>query len=374
MIVKSVNLKQFRNYESEQVEFAPGVNLVCGRNAAGKTNLLEAVYVCCIGKSQRAKDRELVSLGQESARVLLKGENRFGETEVDMRFSRKENKTVVLNGIPVRRTAELLSNINVVYFSPDELKLIKDAPQSRRRFLDTDISQLYRQYYDALTRYNKILLQRNNLLKKRQLSAVRDTVAVWDEQLAKFAAVIVRYRENFLAQLAPLAAAAHEALSGGAEQLELSYVCTAAREQEAFFIQLSERLERDFELGFTSVGPHRDDLKIAVNGLDVRTFGSQGQQRSCALSLKMAELKLFYELVGEYPVLILDDVLSELDLGRQKNLLAQCVCQTLISAAHADPGLLAEFPCRVIEIDAGRRVRPAESGDSAAEQAARLDS
>ena len=368
MRVQGVKLKDFRNYGDERVSFDSGMNLICGDNAAGKTNLLEAVYVCCIGKSQRAKDKELISFGKERARVFLSGENRFGETTVDLRFSRRENKTVLLDGIPVRRTAELLSNLNVIYFSPDELKLIKDAPQSRRRFLDTDISQIYKQYYDALTRYQKILLQRNNLLKSRSPAGVRKTVEVWDEQLARYAAVIIGFRESFLARLAPFAEKTHAALSAGREILKLGYQCTAERTQEGIFRQLSERLDRDFELGFTSVGPHRDDLKITLNDADVRLYGSQGQQRSAALSLKIAELRLFEELVGEPPILILDDVLSELDLDRQKNLLSLCRAQTLISAAHVDPELRRAFPCHVIRIEKGHA-----TDESAADSGQRKD-
>ncbi len=357
MVVEKIGMRDFRNYAREEIPFSPKINLITGGNAEGKTNLLEGVYFCCIGKSQRAKDKELISFDKPAGKLLLQGKNAFGEVEIGIRLSRKENKSVLLNGISVKRTAELLGNIDVVYFSPDELKLIKDAPQSRRRFLDTDISQIYKQYYDALTRYNKILLQRNNLLKKRSLASVRDTVEVWDRQLAKFACVIVRYREEFLEKLAPYAAEVHKTLSSGKEELSVSYACTSKRDPAEFAAQLAEKLERDFELGFTSVGPHRDDIRISVNGTDVRMYGSQGQQRSAALSLKLAELRLFREIVGEYPVLILDDVLSELDLERQRNLLKLCVSQTLISAAHVDESLLREFDCNVIRIKSGTLLR-----------------
>lgn len=357
MVVEKIGMRDFRNYAREEIPFFPKINLITGGNAEGKTNLLEGVYFCCIGKSQRAKDKELISFDKPAGKLLLQGKNAFGEVEIGIRLSRKENKSVLLNGISVKRTAELLGNIDVVYFSPDELKLIKDAPQSRRRFLDTDISQIYKQYYDALTRYNKILLQRNNLLKKRSLASVRDTVEVWDRQLAKFACVIVRYREEFLEKLAPYAAEVHKTLSSGKEELSVSYACTSKRDPAEFAAQLAEKLERDFELGFTSVGPHRDDIRISVNGTDVRMYGSQGQQRSAALSLKLAELRLFREIVGEYPVLILDDVLSELDLERQRNLLKLCVSQTLISAAHVDESLLREFDCNVIRIKSGTLLR-----------------
>ena len=357
MVVEKIGMRDFRNYAREEIPFSPKINLITGGNAEGKTNLLEGVYFCCIGKSQRAKDKELISFDKPAGKLLLQGKNAFGEVEIGIRLSRKENKSVLLNGISVKRTAELLGNIDVVYFSPDELKLIKDAPQSRRRFLDTDISQIYKQYYDALTRYNKILLQRNNLLKKRSLASVRDTVEVWDRQLAKFACVIVRYREEFLEKLAPYAAKVHKTLSSGKEELSVSYACTSKRDPAEFAAQLAEKLERDFELGFTSVGPHRDDIRISVNGTDVRMYGSQGQQRSAALSLKLAELRLFREIVGEYPVLILDDVLSELDLERQRNLLKLCVSQTLISAAHVDESLLREFDCNVIRIKSGTLLR-----------------
>lgn len=357
MVVEKIGMRDFRNYAREEIPFSPKINLITGGNAEGKTNLLEGVYFCCIGKSQRAKDKELISFDKPAGKLLLQGKNAFGEVEIGIRLSRKENKSVLLNGISVKRTAELLGNIDVVYFSPDELKLIKDAPQSRRRFLDTDISQIYKQYYDALTRYNKILLQRNNLLKKRSLASVRDTVEVWDRQLAKFACVIVRYREEFLEKLAPYAAEVHKTLSSGKEELSVSYACTSKRDPAEFAAQLAEKLERDFELGFTSVGPHRDDIRISVNGTDVRMYGSQGQQRSAALSLKLAELRLFREILGEYPVLILDDVLSELDLERQRNLLKLCVSQTLISAAHVDESLLREFDCNVIRIKSGTLLR-----------------
>ena len=341
MRIKKLTLHNFRNYEDETFAFADGLNVLTGRNAQGKTNCAEAVFYLCTGSSLRIRhDRQLIRRGESCASLRAEGESRFGtlSLEADIFENKRELR---VNGVKVNKSADFLGNINSVFFSPGELRLIQDGPDERRRFLNLSISQTSRPYAQALLRYNKILDQRNNLLKNRDVSLVLDTLPVWDEQLARYAAVIVRHRAAYLKELSPLAQEAHAFLTEGAEELSLSFDADYPEGEEAIAEELMKELsaanERDLRLGFTTVGPHRDDVKIAIGGTDARAFASQGQARTAALSLKLAEVEIFTRLAGEPPVLVLDDVMSELDLPRRKKLVARTEgLQCIITCTHAE--------------------------------------
>ena len=347
MRIKSLRLKNFRNYADEEFAFDGGLNVLYGRNAQGKTNCAEAVFYLCTGVSPRAKkDRQMIRTGEECARIAARAESRFGEVllEADIYENKRE---IRINGGRIARNADLLGNINGVFFSPGELRLVQDGPEERRRFLNMSISQMSKNYYTALVRYNKILEQRNKLLKERDVSLIFETLPVWDAQLCRYAAEIVERREEYVAQLSPLAAEKHAFLTDGAEKLEIHADRHYGEGREEIAARLAREFENNYEkdvrLGFTSCGPHRDDLKILIGGEEARVYGSQGQARTAALAIKLAEVEIFRALSGEYPVLILDDVMSELDLPRRRKLLEQIGdVQTILTCTHTEKVLFGK--------------------------------
>jgi DNA replication and repair protein RecF len=341
MRIKNLFLKNFRNYQDECFAFDDGLNVLFGRNAQGKTNCAEAVFYLCTGTSHRSKrDKQLIRQGQECAHIRAIAQGLYGDVEIsaDIYENRREVK---INGNKISKNADILGNVYAVLFSPTELRLIQDGPDERRRFLNVSISQLSKTYYVALLRYNKILEQRNNLLKNRDVSLIYDTLPVWDEQLCKYASVVVKKRREFIEKLAPYAEEMHAFLTDGAEILTLRPDKNYQGDEEEIAQKLKNRLENSYEkdlrLGFTTIGPHRDDLEVILSGVDAKAYGSQGQQRTCALSLKLAEVQIFKELSGEYPVLVLDDVMSELDLRRRRKLLQKIDgIQTILTCTHAE--------------------------------------
>ena len=325
----------------QRVELSPSLNVFSGRNAAGKTNLLESVYLLGIGKSPKTvSEREVIRFGESSAYVKGEIVKSFSKHTIDLSVDKAEKKRVAIDGLPIKKLGELMGVLGVVYFSPDELGLIKNSPSVRRRFMDIALSQQSRAYYYTLGKYSKSLMQRNKLLKEGGES-LKLTLDIWDEQLAKEGAFIVEKRREFIKGLSKIAKEIHGEVSTG-DSLELDYeTLTDGEGQEeiakAILEQLKKNKERDIYLGFTSVGPHRDDLAVLTNGIDTKKFASQGQQRTAALSLKLSELEMFKQAMGEYPVLLLDDVLSELDPIRQEKLLnATKKVQTLMTCTHLD--------------------------------------
>ena len=315
--------------------------MLYGKNAQGKTNCAEAVFYLCTGTSLRARrDRQLIKHGENSAEISALASGRYGDVNISATIY-ENGREVRVNGNKIAKNADLLGNVFSVFFSPSELRLIQDGPDERRRFINISISQLSKSYYTALLRYNKILEQRNNLLKDKDIGLVYDTLPVWDEQLAKYAAIVVRHRSDFIERLAPLAEEEHARLTDGAEKLivrpEKKYVGDDEELKEQLFDELQKNYDRDVRLGFTTTGPHRDDLDFIINGQDAKNYASQGQTRTAALSVKLAEMEIFRELSGEYPVLILDDVMSELDLPRRKKLVARAQgMQTILTCTHAE--------------------------------------
>ncbi len=347
MRIKNLYLKNFRNYAEETFTFDEGINVLYGRNAQGKTNCAEAVFYLCTGTSPRAKkEKQLIRAGESAAFIRADAESRFGSVhiEADIYENRRE---IRINGMKIGKNADLLGNINGVFFSPSELRLVQDGPDERRRFLNVSISQMSKSYYTALIRYNKILEQRNALLKNRDLELVFETLPVWDAQLCRYAAEIAEKRQEFIAELSPIAAERHAFLTDGAEKLEIfsekKYPASREETEKKLAEEFAANYERDIRLGFTASGPHRDDLKILIGGEEARVYGSQGQARTAALAIKLAELEIFKNHAGEYPVLILDDVMSELDLPRRRKLLARLGgVQTVLTCTHTEKVLFGK--------------------------------
>lgn len=361
MVVKKLTLKNFRNYEEETFDFDEGLNILTGKNAQGKTNCAEAVFYLCTGSSLRIRhDRQLIRRGEEFARIEAVAESAFGTVTLEaVIFENKRELRV--NGNKISRAVDFLGNMRSVFFSPGELRLIQDGPDERRRFLNLSISQTSRDYASALLRYNRILDQRNNLLKERDVQMVLETLPVWDEQFAHYAARIAAKRRDYLAELSAHAGEAHAFLTDGGEELILApdreYRGSEEEIAEKLKKELARNYERDLRLGFTSVGPHRDDIKILLNGADARGFCSQGQARTAALSMKLAEVEIFTKLAGEAPVLILDDVMSELDLPRRKKLLSRVKgLQCILTCTHAER-VLYGTECNKIKIHGGKIIQ-----------------
>lgn len=358
MRIKKLLLKNFRNYTEELFEFSEGLNVLYGKNAQGKTNCAEAVFYLCTGASPRAKkDKQLIQNGKESAFVRAEAESRYGSVIIEANIF-ENRREVRINGVKISKNADLLGNINSVFFSPGELRLIQDGPDERRRFLNVSNSQMSKSYYTALIRYNKILEQRNALLKNRDINLIYETLPVWDEQLARYAAVLVDKRKEYLEMLAPLAREEHAYLTDDAERLDIiaekCYGKDVAETEKALYNEFSANYERDIRLGFTASGPHRDDVKVLIDGVEARVYGSQGQTRTAALSVKLAEVEIFKTLSGEYPVLILDDVMSELDLSRRKKLVGKIEdVQTILTCTHTEKVLYGKS-CNKLRIVNGK--------------------
>ncbi len=360
MRIQKLTLHNFRNYEDETFLFSDGLNVLAGRNAQGKTNCAEAVYYLCTGSSLRIRhDRQLIRHGTDCAKISAVLSSRYGSVTLGAAIY-ENRRELTVNGNRVARAVDFLGNMTSVFFSPGELRLVQDGPDERRRFLNLSISQTSREYCSALLRYQKILDQRNNLLKERDVAMVEETLSVWDEQLAKYAARIILKRREYLAMLSPLAQEAHAFLTDGGETLSLGSDGrkeTAEEIEERVFAELCAARERDLRLGFTSVGPHRDDVRILIDGQEARGYSSQGQARTAALSMKLAEVEIFRALSGEPPVLILDDVMSELDLPRRKKLLSKVEgLQCILTCTHAER-VLYGATCNKIFIKGGKIVK-----------------
>lgn len=343
MIVSSLELTNYRNYDNQKISFSPNLNVLVGKNAQGKTNMLEGIFLCAIGRSPRtSKDKELIKWNCTFSKIKLEVEKNIGHKKIELYLFNNQNKAIKIDGIGIKKLGELFGEFNAVYFSPDELKLIKESPDERRRFMDIDLSQFSKQYFYNLSKYNEILAQRNKLLKTTvDPKVIKDTIPIWNEELSKVGANIILDRMSLIEKLKVYAKDIHKYITDNEEELEISYSGYTAKDYESLkdilLTKYTEALDKDMKLGYTTVGPHRDDIKIVSNGIDIRSFGSQGQQRTAALSLKLAELEVFKDNIGEYPVLLLDDVLSELDDDRQLKLLTHIQpLQTILTCTSFD--------------------------------------
>ncbi|OKH22519.1 DNA replication/repair protein RecF [Hydrococcus rivularis NIES-593] len=359
MYLKSLHLRAFRNYADQQVEFNAQKTILVGNNAQGKSNLLEAVELLSTLKSHRAsRDRDLILEGAGVGQILATLERNYGQSELAITLRSSGRRTLARDGEPLRRQLDFLGVLNAVRFSSLDLELVRGAPECRRNWLDALLVQLEPIYAHILHQYYQVLRQRNALLKDiRQKETAAQTqesqiakidrdfsqLDLWDKQLAEIGSRVTRRRARVLERLAPLAQAWHNNISGKTEILEIKYVpniiCMgndAASVQQAFLEKIEQRRIAEQQLGTTVVGPHRDEVELIINQTPAKSYGSQGQQRTLVLALKLAELKLIEEVIGESPLLLLDDVLAELDPNRQNQLLdaIQGRFQTLITTTH----------------------------------------
>lgn len=344
MILKSIELANYRNYESLDISFDEGTNILYGDNAQGKTNILEAAYMSGTSKSHRGtRDRDMIRFDEEESHIKTIVKKKEKEYQIDIHLKKNKTKGIAINRIPIKKSSDLFGILNIVLFSPEDLNIIKNGPSERRRFIDFELCQLDKIYLSDLTNYNKVLNQRNKLLKDMYFnSSLKETLPVWDMQLIQYGRKIIERRRQFIKDLNEIVYDIHKKISGGKEELYIQYEPNI---EDIFFEdELIRAKEKDMRYGQTSVGPHRDDIKISVGNIDVRKFGSQGQQRSCALSLKLSEIKLVEKTIDDKPVLLLDDVLSELDKNRQ-NFLLQAIndTQTIITCTGLDDFVKKRF-------------------------------
>ena len=320
MWINEINLTNFRNYESKKIKLAPNVNLFYGENAQGKTNIIESIFLSSIGKSFRTNnDKELIKFNKEHSiiEVFFEKSDRDGKIKIEL----KNKKNIYLNDIKLKKLSELLGNINVVIFTPDDINILKEGPQKRRKFLDIMISQLRPNYMHVLSLYSKTLEQRNNYLRQiKQENKNSELLDIWDEKLADYAEKIYLYRNEFIEKIKNKIKNIHSEITENKEEIKLEYISECGNRQE-YLSKLKQRRTLDIIKGFTTKGVHRDDFVIYINDRQVNIYGSQGQHRTTILSLKLAELQVIYDEIGEYPILLLDDFMSELDEKRRKSFL-----------------------------------------------------
>ena len=344
MYIESIRLNNFRNYELLEMNFDQGTNILYGDNAQGKTNILEAVYLAGTSKSHKgSKDREMIRFENEESHIRMMVKKGDLSYKIDMHLRKNKAKGVAINGLPIRKARELLGVVNLVFFSPEDLNIIKNGPGERRRFLDSELCQLNGVYITELASYNHIVNQRNRLLKDCYANpGLKDTLDIWDTQMLGYGRKIIEKREEFVEELNEIAKGLHKGLTGGLEELEILYEPSVTAGD--FEQKLVQNRDRDLRMKLTSVGPHRDDFCVKVNGIDIRKYGSQGQQRTAALSLKLSEIYLVKKKIRDTPVLLLDDVLSELDSNRQTYLLESIHdIQTLITCTGLDDFVSHQF-------------------------------
>ena len=355
MVVKSLDLKNFRNYHELHIDFDPFTNIFYGNNAQGKTNILESVYLGGTTKSHKgSKDRDMITFTEEESHIRMLVQKKNLTRRIDMHLKKNKTKGIAVDGIPIKKASELFGIVNLVFFSPEDLNIIKNGPSERRRFIDLELCQLDKIYFHNLSNYNKILIQRNKLLKDIAFHPEwMDTLDIWDMQLAGYGSKIIKRRHSFVEQLGEIAGDIHENLTGGREHLSLLYEpdCPA----DALYEQLKKNRDKDIRYKMTSQGPHRDDLCMQVKDVDIRKFGSQGQQRTSALTLKLSEIELVKRVIHDTPVLLLDDVLSELDSSRQNYLLNSIHdIQTLITCTGLDEFISNRFTInRIFRVEEG---------------------
>ena len=318
MYVENIALKNYRNIQSLDIDFDKGVNIIYGENAQGKTNILEPVYMCSTGRSQRSgiNDRDIIAFGCDEAHIRLSAASAHKD-RIDISLNTNKKKQISVNGLNIKRLGELFGILNVVFFGPQDLQLVQSGPAERRRFMDIELCQINNIYYYNLKKYYKILKERNNLLKTLQTDKKqKDMLDIYDYQLAESGNKLCDIRQSFVKELAELAESMHTNISSGREKLRLEYKPDI--KDEDFLYKLQKNHDRDIAYGSTSHGIHKDDIAFFINDVNARDFGSQGQQRSACLSAKLAEIELIKREKNEDPVLLLDDVLSELDKIRQK--------------------------------------------------------
>ena len=359
MYIQSLELKNYRNYDRLIIEFSSGTNILYGDNAQGKTNILEAVYLGATTKSHRgSKDKEIIRFGENESHIRIHLMKQDIGHQIDMHLKKSRTKGAAIDRIPIKRSSDLLGFVPVIFFSPEDLSIIKNGPSERRKFLDIELSQLEKMYLHQLSSYNRVMAQRNNLLK--QLAYQRellDTLDSWDLQLVKYGSEVIRYRPKFIEDLNEIIREIHKNLTGKKEKIVLKYDYSVNYDE--FLTVLQRKREIDLKYASTGAGPHRDDIEFLVNGIDIRKFGSQGQQRTAALSLKLAQIELVKRQTGETPILLLDDVLSELDSSRKNYLLDSIKdIQTLITCTGLEEFINSHLQIdKMFQVKSGKIVR-----------------
>jgi DNA replication and repair protein RecF len=339
MYVKYLQLSNFRNYSDLFIELNKNVNVFIGDNAQGKTNVLEGIFYCGFAKSHRtSKDKELINWDEKEARIKLYVAKDRLDKKIEVRIFKEGKKAININSIKVTKISELVGVFNVVMFSPEDLKIVKESPGNRRRFLDMELCQLNNKYYYNLVQYNKILNERNAIIKNRVVD--ESMLDIYDEQISTYGQYIIKKRIEYIDNLNRVGSDIHKQITSERENIEFKYITQIKdldKIKDELRILLNKNRQKDIERHITSIGPHRDDFSISINGIDTRTFGSQGQQRTSILTIKFSSLKIIKEITGEYPVLLLDDVLSELDLMRKKYILSSIKdVQTIITCTGVE--------------------------------------
>jgi DNA replication and repair protein RecF len=337
MIIKSLKLKNYRNYELLNLTFDPGTNILYGDNAQGKTNILEALYLSGTTKSHRGtKDRDMIQFGYDESHLETVVEKRGIDFKIDMHLKKNSPKGIAIDKVPIRKAGELFGLVHFIFFSPEDLDIIKDGPAARRRFIDLELSQLDKVYLSNLSNYNRVVNQRNSLLKEiAYQDKLLDTLDIWDMQLEQYGTKVIEGRKKFISQVNEIISGIHDQLTGGKETITLLYEPSTG--DETMEASIRRNRERDIRFRSTTSGPHRDDICFKNGSIDIRKFGSQGQQRTAALSLKLSEIELVKRQINDTPVLLLDDVLSELDKNRQNYLLDSIHdIQTIITCTGLD--------------------------------------
>jgi DNA replication and repair protein RecF len=345
--IRKIELLNFRNYSNLTHGFSNNLNILYGDNAQGKTNIIESIYLCATGRSQRtARDNDLIKLGEDVFRVKIDVERKSDIREIEILYYKDGKKKIRINEIPAKRIADLIGNLNIVAFTPEDLLIIKEGPSERRRFLDISISQLKPAYFYDLQQYEKILNQRNVLLKELQYNkSLQDTLEVWNRNLAGTGVRIMKERAAFTDAMNSYSERKHAILTEGSEKLSIHYQPSIemtefknlAFMEQVFLSKLDFVYKEEMARAITICGPHRDDLEIRINGENARIYGSQGQQRTAVLSMKLSEIEMIREIIEEYPVLLLDDVMSELD-DKRKEFLFNSIAdiQTFITCTSKD--------------------------------------
>ncbi|SFD18734.1 DNA replication/repair protein RecF [Clostridium uliginosum] len=323
MYIKTIMLANYRNYKQLQINLGQNVNVFIGDNAQGKTNILEAIYYCAFSKSHRtSRDKDLINWNNNEAYIsLFVGKMRL-DKKIDIKILRDGKKAIKVNSIKINKIDELFGTFNVVMFSPEDLKIIKESPGIRRKFLDMELCQINKKYYFNLVQYNKTLNERNILLRSRNFN--EDMLEVYNLQLSQYADYIIQERLKYIDKINFYGNKIHDEITSGKEKISFKYdsiIKFTNNFRDNFLEKLRDNISRDREKGLTSIGPHRDDFNVFINNVDVKKFGSQGQQRTAVLTMKFSSLKIIKETTGEYPVLLLDDVLSELDINRKRYVL-----------------------------------------------------
>ena len=320
MYIEQINLKNFRNYEEQEITLNPHINIFYGNNAQGKTNILESIFLCGFGKSFRtSKEKEMIKLQKEFLEVNIKYQKSDRDGKIKIILSNK--KQIEVNGVKIKKLSELVGNLNLVIFTPDDIQILKNGPDKRRRFLDMMIGQLRPSYVYNLNNYLKVLEQRNNYLRQiKEENKSEEMLEIWDEKLAEYAEIICKYRKEFIEKIKEQIKDIHPKITKNNEALTLNYI-TECDNKETYLSLLKQRRKLDIIKGFTTKGIHRDDFKVFINDKEIGIYGSQGQHRTAILTLKLAELYVIYNEIGEYPILLLDDFMSELDENRRKSFL-----------------------------------------------------